>query len=103
MQTQQFVGFTTVAQNFSDTRLIQQCRNIRNFFVENGRVGRADDIARHNDVPQRNMPAVQKFLFSRRILGNFFTEKSADGTPETILSVAVIKFNPAALNGRKTT
>ena len=92
----------SVAIDGTDTAFCNQRGDIRNFFVADGGIGGACDLARRHYVPKRDFSSLQEVLFAVNVCGREFPEKGANRLPETVLRIAVIKPLCAALDGRKT-
>ena len=91
----------SAAINGTDTAFCDQRGDIRNFFVADGGIGGARDLARRHHVPERDFSPLQEVLFAVNVCGREFPEKGANRLPETILRISVIKTLRAALDGRK--
>ena len=91
-----------VEQDELDRKTRAERGYIRRLKVADGGVLAAADVALRHDVPQRDLSSEQKRLLFLYGLGHRLAEKRGDDTPESVLPIAVIKLDLAALDGGKT-
>ena len=96
-----FCGGASVGEDGFDRARVKNTCKVGGLYVADGRVGRADDVAFRDRIPQRDAVSQQHRRFFVDRIGRRLLEHGCEHAPEAVLRVTVVETVFAREHGRQ--